>query len=242
MSLPTKSAGLEADVFDFADRISSFRTVGELFGALAKSYAKAGVDYFLFVRGARIEETIVGGVGHRGDMEAYFPRRSYDYDPVIPAAVKAMAPVAWSEVAAGPRLDPRQKRIYRDHAAAGMREGLCIPMVGAGRSMIIANCGGYDVDTSVRVRASMHAMALYANYAVGKLSGGRRPEKPALTEREKDCLLWIAKGKTDWEIGCILGIGESTVHWYVEGAKRKMGTATRMQAVVEAIYDAVILP
>ena len=52
-----------------------------------------------------------------------------------------------------------------------------------------------------------------------------------LSERERDCLGFVAQGKSDWEISVILSISQSTVHTHVENAKRKLGARTRAQAV-----------
>src|SRR5690349_14676136 len=57
----------------------------------------------------------------------------------------------------------------------------------------------------------------------------------SLTRRECEVLDWIAQGKSDWQIGQILSISAKTVNYHVENAKRKLGVATRIQAVVAAI-------
>jgi DNA-binding CsgD family transcriptional regulator len=50
----------------------------------------------------------------------------------------------------------------------------------------------------------------------------------SLSEREKACLLWTARGKSSWEIGRILSISENTVAFartirmYRRGADWKM--------------------
>jgi len=67
-----------------------------------------------------------------------------------------------------------------------------------------------------------------------------RPHQP-LSQRERESLTWVAKGKTDWEIAQLLGISERTVHYHIENAKKKMMVPTRLQAVVEAIKTLEIL-
>jgi DNA-binding CsgD family transcriptional regulator len=56
-----------------------------------------------------------------------------------------------------------------------------------------------------------------------------------LTERESEVLSWVAQGKSDWQIGKILNISSKTVNYHAENAKRKLGVATRIQAVIGAI-------
>ena len=57
----------------------------------------------------------------------------------------------------------------------------------------------------------------------------------SLTRRECQVLDWIAQGKSDWQIGQILSISAKTVNYHAENAKRKLGVATRIQAVIAAI-------
>jgi DNA-binding CsgD family transcriptional regulator len=56
-----------------------------------------------------------------------------------------------------------------------------------------------------------------------------------LTQRQRECLKWVAAGKTDWEIGSILGLSEATINRHVERAKERLGVRTRVQAVVQAM-------
>jgi LuxR family transcriptional regulator, quorum-sensing system regulator BjaR1 len=57
---------------------------------------------------------------------------------------------------------------------------------------------------------------------------------PALTPRERECLHWCAKGKTNWEISRILGLSERTVEHYLARAYRKLGSRDRTRAVAAA--------
>jgi DNA-binding CsgD family transcriptional regulator len=57
------------------------------------------------------------------------------------------------------------------------------------------------------------------------------PAAPKLTPRELDCLAFVAEGKSDWEIGVILGLAQATVHCHIENAKRKLAAKTRPQAI-----------
>jgi len=61
-------------------------------------------------------------------------------------------------------------------------------------------------------------------------------DKPvALTRREMEIIDWIAKGKTNWEIGQILGISELTVKSHVQRLFFKTGTNTRTQLAARAL-------
>ena len=78
------------------------------------------------------------------------------------------------------------------------------------------------------------AMALEGTYRVDRV----HPARPRLTPRQRDCMVLAAQGKSDWEIGKLLGISESTVHKHIEDAKRRFGVSTRIQLVVRGLAEA----
>ncbi len=55
------------------------------------------------------------------------------------------------------------------------------------------------------------------------------------TRREADVLIWLAKGKTDWEIAQILSISERTVNKHLEQIYRKLGVNNRTSASAMAL-------
>jgi DNA-binding response OmpR family regulator len=60
------------------------------------------------------------------------------------------------------------------------------------------------------------------------------PKYVDLRERELEALTWAARGKTFWEIGEILGLSKRTVEFHLVNARRKLGVATRTQALIKA--------
>ena len=47
-------------------------------------------------------------------------------------------------------------------------------------------------------------------------------------------------GRTDRDVGQLLGISGQTVHQHIEEAKRRYNVATRQQLIVRALFDAQI--
>ncbi|NRB42925.1 MAG: helix-turn-helix transcriptional regulator [Pseudomonadales bacterium] len=56
-----------------------------------------------------------------------------------------------------------------------------------------------------------------------------------LTAREREILCWAAEGKTNWDIGMILGISERTVKFHFSNIFLKLSVQNRPQAVVMGI-------
>jgi DNA-binding NarL/FixJ family response regulator len=64
----------------------------------------------------------------------------------------------------------------------------------------------------------------------------------ALNAREMECLTWSARGKTSPEIAILIGLTKRTVNFHIENACRKLGVATRTEAVVRATTGHLITP
>ena len=56
---------------------------------------------------------------------------------------------------------------------------------------------------------------------------------PALTPRELEVLEWVARGKTNEEIGCILNLRPRTAAKHLEHIFVKLGVGSRTAAVVQ---------
>jgi DNA-binding response OmpR family regulator len=68
------------------------------------------------------------------------------------------------------------------------------------------------------------------------------PRQVGLREREVETLTWAARGKTFEEIGTILSLSKRTVEFHLENARRKLGVATRTQALIKAAAGRLIQP
>lgn len=61
-----------------------------------------------------------------------------------------------------------------------------------------------------------------------------------LTDREVECLNWIAEGKTSEEISMIIGISRNTVNNYITSIMRKTATKTRSETIAYAVRNSLI--
>jgi DNA-binding NarL/FixJ family response regulator len=92
---------------------------------------------------------------------------------------------------------------------------------------------------TIRARLERHhekaAAAMAQAEFTADFSSAQPLESLGLTPREAEVLLWIAQGKSNADIGIILGAAEGTVRKHVEHILEKLGTETRNAAAVRAI-------
>ena len=67
-------------------------------------------------------------------------------------------------------------------------------------------------------------------------------QKDPLTPREKDCLCWLADGKTAFQTASSLFISESTVKFHCKNSMRKLGAKNTSHALAIAILRGYIKP
>ena len=60
-------------------------------------------------------------------------------------------------------------------------------------------------------------------------------EQLGLTQREAEVLLWLSRGKTNYEIGVILGAKRDTIRTHVSSILRKLSVENRTAAAVSAL-------
>ncbi len=61
-----------------------------------------------------------------------------------------------------------------------------------------------------------------------------------LSHRERECLSWVAQGKSSTDISCILNISPRTVDSYMEKVCAKLRVRTRIEAVAIAASEGLV--
>jgi LuxR family quorum-sensing system transcriptional regulator CciR len=159
-------------------------------------------------------------------------------DPILSRAQRRTSGFLWADILSGARLTDLERSILEDATRFGIRQGFTVPAnvpgepegsisfatrslrtIGRERQLIADSIGRIAFDAARRIKG----FSAMSNLA------------PHLAERVRECIFWIAHGKTDQDIADILHIGLESVRTYVKTAFRKLGITTRGQLVHEAL-------
>lgn len=164
----------------------------------------------------------------------------YAIDPVFHHANRVSLPFFWDAPAFRAGLTPPQQQVLVEAERHGITRGYTVPIhspyaLGVYRAScsVVADSASIDAHSY----AAVQLMSGYLYDAANRDVNAREAEavQPELSRRERQCLELAAQGKSDWVVGRILGISERTVHNHIESAKRRLGVATRVQAIVQAL-------
>jgi len=114
----------------------------------------------------------------------------------------------------------------------------------AGRRMLVLCTYPLQASRAADILDVAHAHRVTAARRNGEWELIETAEVPTITHsltlREVEVLSWVARGKSAWEIGKILGISKRTVDEHVRSAGQKLGAANRTEAAALALSRNII--
>jgi LuxR family quorum-sensing system transcriptional regulator CciR len=235
------------DVQDFVRAAYAVEDVDELHTLMDATTRSLGFSYYALGHHVNVMADNHVRIGNYPDawMEMLHETRYIYVDPVLTACQNSTVGFRWSEVDEIIELSPTQREILSLAESSGMGEGFTVPAHIPGEcagSCSFALRSGRDFDVAmVPILQFVGSFGFEAARRLGNGGSKRKGKKEAdsarLTSRQLDCVVLVARGKSDWDSAKLLGISEQTVHQHVETAKRKFGVATRTQLVIRALFD-----
>lgn len=180
-------------------------------------------------------------------MERYAECGYVNIDPVARHCFTSQAPYSWNGFKE--QNDFAVRAFASEARDFGLYDGISVGMPRFdGESGLISMAVDHhlapDTFTAKYITLCINSLQPYIHERIRILtrSSGVNTESIQLTEREKDCLLWTAEGKTAQEIATILTISEATVVFHLKNAVKKLHVTNRSQAVAKAVLLGLILP
>jgi LuxR family quorum-sensing system transcriptional regulator CciR len=242
-----------SDAEQFAQSAKGLSRMADLASLLSDAVAALGFDYVALLHHVRPEASAAPRwksqvIDYPDAWRAMIRARGYlAQDPVLAACDRSTTGFLWSELPQRYTLNERQNEIMQTAFDCGLAEGFTVPLSVPGE--VLGSCSFGLAPGRPLPRASLPAAQYVGCFA---FEAARRIQAeadagppvdacgPRLTQRQFDCLILAAQGKSNRDIAQLLGISSDTVHQHLEAAKRRYDVASRTQLVVRALFDSQI--
>lgn len=228
------------------DLIVKTGSIDELREILAKTARDLGFDRFALSLeigcGSEFGTSVLIHDYPASWADVYIGFNLAETDPIRRAAERSLLGFKWKRVRHLIPVTDFERRTFEAGHKHGIVDGYTVPrhipgeitgscsfVIGPGRTLPEALLPGAELLGAIALASARH------------LSGWEeRSEPPKITDRQRDCVLWAARGKTDWEISRILGISRDTVVQHLREARDRYDADKRASLILCALFDGLI--
>jgi len=172
-------------------------------------------------------------------------------DPMHHRAMQDATPILWHE------WTSHYPSFFSKARECGLITGTTHPVYGpvGDRSSIsfIKGVGGLNAEREIQAALpECQLITCYVHRAVARVVENRIDPSnadacpatpvPALTERERECLTWMATGKTAAQVAATLSLSEATIIYHLSKARRKLDATNSRHAISKALSMRLIAP
>lgn len=243
----------------FVDKARSLRRPSELHGLLAEITKEMGFDYFALMHHVDLTgysqalthmeqgELVALSTYPETWVEKYIADNIVANDPVLLASHRTNMGFSWSEIPSLISVTPAHREIRERTVKAGIDDGFTVPAHVPGESngscnFAMGSGSALPEDNNLKMAQLVGGFAFQAARAMvfNACPEAKALRKAPLTQRQLECVLFAARGKSDWEIGKILGISPGTVKRHLEAARAHYEVGSRMQVVMRVLFEGQI--
>jgi len=232
----------------FVRDVSEVRAEAELAELLAQISLEMGFAYFALTHHVDIPRApapVIRLSNYPDDWVEYFDEQKLGpSDPVHRASHLTSVGFTWSRMSNLIALTPRDHQILELAAGRGIGDGFTIPAHVPGESngscsfAAATNCPLSE--KHLPIAQLVGAFAFEAARRIWRMRDAILSPLPVLTDRQRDCVVWAARGKSDWEIARILDISHETVIQHLKHARERYGVTKRTLLAVHTLFDGTI--
>ena len=193
-----------------------------------EGFACGGVDYV--VKPLRAQEVVARLHTHtRNARMTRLAREAVDVAGFGVVLVDARGRVAWRSPQAAQWLETGD-----DTEAGGRLPDPVYAVLDGDTDQVLLSLAGAQLSVRNMGRVGIGETMLLLEQRLANAASPSRLASAALTPRETEVLSWLAKGKTNRDIGDILGMSHRTVNKHLEHIFEKLGIETRAAAAALA--------
>jgi DNA-binding CsgD family transcriptional regulator len=226
--------------------ISAVETNTQLSESMARATRQMGFDHFaLSYESHTLSTTETSILVH--DYPEPWAKTYIEFDlagndPIRRACERSMMGFRWHQLDQLVPLTKGDHRMLSVGKANGIGDGFTVPRHLPGYAS--GSCT-FAMRPDMTVPAPMLPVAeivgAFALTSARRLAGEARiTPRPVLTPRQRECVLWSARGKTAAETAVILGIGEDTVIQHLRTARERYDVHSRHALILCSLFDGLI--
>jgi len=239
-----------AAVQEFVKATAGIDNMAALRASVGATCRELGFDFFAIVHHIRFGRPSTDKVrlsNYPIEWIAKLREDEHFQEPVLKAAERASTGFLWSQLHHLLPLGERDRAYMERAAKYGLAEGFTVPNHVPGETFGSCHFAVSNTDTLPELSLpAVQALGSFAFEAARQIVEKSHPPSedyvvPApLTHRQRDCVLFAARGKSDSVIADLLNIRPRTVNEHMEAAKRRYSVATRTQLIVRALFRSEI--
>lgn len=193
-----------------------------------------------------VSGAVQGFANYRPEWVEYYSRKGlHRIDPTLHYGRKSIAPVDWDRLERTAHFNS----VFGQAPDFGVSDrGLTVPVRGPygdfGLLSVTRDCGDGEwekLKRKVMGDLQVAAVHMHDNVMQSDLSMATL-HRPALSQREREILQWVAEGKSQQDIGDILSISHRTVEVHLRSGRSKLGALTTAQAIGRGVGMGLIKP
>lgn len=235
-------------VGQFLELIDSVASADDLSLAMAEICAMLGFQHFALTHHVDVVRAAVPAIrlhNYPSGWAAFYDDKGLGVsDPVHRASHVTSKGFRWSRMPNMIPLTAFDRRMLELGRAQGIGDGFTVPanVPGEARgSCSFANAWGQPLPEAMLPAAQLAGTFAFESarrlWSIRTLPAGK--DRP-LTDRQRDCVLWAARGKGDWEISRILGLSEETVARHIKQACARYGVSKRTLLTIRTLFDGTL--
>jgi DNA-binding CsgD family transcriptional regulator len=233
-------------ISDFAEAVERARSIGEVVASLLATVEPLG--YIAVASGLLGVDApdALHFVNWPADwLQLYTAKGFISFDPVPLWAIRSGAAVTAGELRSILPAEHPGHQIFKLAEQFGLFGGYIVPQRACDSSFgLVCFVGAGDPRTSYE-RLLLRGIAGLVFERAEALSGRAQPANigmppPEISERERECLKHLVRGKSARETARSMKISEATVRFHISNLHRKTGVKSRSQLIALAISTSLV--